>query len=66
MGIIGDCVYDFTLDSLKTLTPHLYQVVSWNENHYPILNTAYTYENREQELIRLLEAGHGFPAVSAI
>lgn len=66
MGIMGDCVYDFTLESLKTLTPHLYEVVSWDENHYPVLNTTYTYKNRERELIRLLENGHGFPGVSAI
>jgi hypothetical protein len=66
MGIMGDCVYDFTLESLKTLTPHLYEVVSWDENHYPVINTTYTYKNRERELIRLLENGHGFPSVSAI
>jgi hypothetical protein len=66
MGILGDSVYDFKLDSLKTLTPYLYEVVSWDDCHYPVLNTAHTYKGREQELIHILENEKNYLAVSAI
>lgn len=66
MGILGDSVYDFKLDSLKTLTPYLYEVVSWGESHYPVLNTTHTYKGREQELIDILENGKNYLAVSTL
>lgn len=56
--------YDFTIEALKTLTPHLYDVISWTQEHRPILNTSRTYENRERELIDWLENGNGLIKVS--
>jgi hypothetical protein len=56
--------YDFTLEALKTLAPHLYEVVSWTQEHRPILDASRTYENREKELIDLLEDENGLATVS--
>ena len=56
--------YDFTLEGLKTLTPHLYEVVSWTGERSPLLNTSATYGERTRELIDLLENGNGRTMVS--
>jgi hypothetical protein len=56
--------YDFKLEALKTLAPHLYEVVGWTKEHRPILDTSRTYENRERELIDWLEKGNGLARVS--
>jgi DNA-binding transcriptional MerR regulator len=56
--------YEFTLEALKTLTPHLYEIISWTQDYHPILDTSRTYENREEELINLLENGNDLSKVS--